>query len=344
MTDQAPERETAGPLTDEERLRHELEKWATRSDPWTGPQSMTAEEGYNAAIEEVVGILNLHRLDAERAARAEPGRVEWVDWLEDQLAAVYAKGYTSRVSPPVIIAELCDDYLDRSGAMLGHVRDKAAALETHGDAERAARAPERERLLVELAAAIPGTCDWGGCDNNALLARHDPGKGWLPVCQWHAGSAGAAELAPITAVAFEELWEQAARAEPGLACQVDVWDGPYKMKCGRSIVDGECGRHGKVLATLETVRAARAEPQPPADDWWHYPDADAVRAARAPEGGEEPGKVSGDECWRCGGPCRHGKRAAIDVDHLRCGQCGDDLLPEHIEGHLLSEGRTMSAK
>jgi hypothetical protein len=94
------------------------------------------------------------------------------------------------------------------------VEHLAKELAARLDAERAARAPERERALVELAAAVPGTCDWGGCDNNALLARHDPEKGWLPVCQWHAGSAGAAELAPITAVAFEELWEQAARAEP----------------------------------------------------------------------------------------------------------------------------------
>jgi hypothetical protein len=64
----------------------------------------------------------------------------------------------------------------------------------------------REALLLELQAAIPGTCDWGGCDNNALLARFDPEKGWLPVCQWHAGDASAADLAPITAVAFEEQW------------------------------------------------------------------------------------------------------------------------------------------
>lgn len=64
---------------------------------------------------------------------------------------------------------------------------------------------ERDKLLVELMAAVPGTCDWGGCDNNALLARFSDERGWLPVCQWHM-DAVAAELAPITAVAFEELF------------------------------------------------------------------------------------------------------------------------------------------
>ena len=76
----------------------------------------------------------------------------------------------------------------------------------------AARAPEG--LLVDLAASIPGTCDWGGCDNNALLARHDEKRGWLPVCQWHAGDASAADLAPITAVAFEDVWDRALAASP----------------------------------------------------------------------------------------------------------------------------------
>lgn len=38
-----------------------------------------------------------------------------------------------------------------------------------------------------------------------------------------------------------------------------------------------------------------------------------------------------------------GAAAVIDADTLRCGQCGDDLLPEHIEGHLNSEGRTLLA-
>jgi hypothetical protein len=31
-----------------------------------------------------------------------------------------------------------------------------------------------------------GTCDWGGCDDEAVLARHDPAVGWLPVCGHHA--------------------------------------------------------------------------------------------------------------------------------------------------------------
>jgi hypothetical protein len=30
----------------------------------------------------------------------------------------------------------------------------------------------------------------------------------------------------------------------------------------------------------------------------------------------------------------------LDPDRLRCGRCGDDLLPEEVEGHLNSEGRS----
>ena len=69
-------------------------------------------------------------------------------------------------------------------------------------------ADQRTALLLELQAAVPGTCDWGGCDNDALLARFDSEKGWLPVCQWHAGDASSADLAPITAIAFAEFWDR----------------------------------------------------------------------------------------------------------------------------------------
>lgn len=31
----------------------------------------------------------------------------------------------------------------------------------------------------------------------------------------------------------------------------------------------------------------------------------------------------------------------LDVDRLRCGDCGDDLLPSEVRGHLLAEGRLM---
>lgn len=27
-----------------------------------------------------------------------------------------------------------------------------------------------------------GTCDWGGCDREAVKWRYDPMFGWLPVC------------------------------------------------------------------------------------------------------------------------------------------------------------------
>lgn len=62
-------------------------------------------------------------------------------------------------------------------------------------------------LLMDLAASVPGSCDWGGCDNHALLARFDAARGWLPVCQWCAGTAGAADLAPITALPLGEGWD-----------------------------------------------------------------------------------------------------------------------------------------
>ena len=29
------------------------------------------------------------------------------------------------------------------------------------------------------------------------------------------------------------------------ACAEPVWDGPYKMTCGLTLVDGKCGRHGR---------------------------------------------------------------------------------------------------
>ncbi len=31
----------------------------------------------------------------------------------------------------------------------------------------------------------------------------------------------------------------------------------------------------------------------------------------------------------------------FDVDRLRCGQCGDDLLPDELIGHLYAEGRVI---
>jgi hypothetical protein len=61
------------PLT-ADRLRSELEAWATRVNPWTGPASMTAEDGYNAAIEEVVAILNYRDHDARVAAPSDARR------------------------------------------------------------------------------------------------------------------------------------------------------------------------------------------------------------------------------------------------------------------------------
>lgn len=47
------------------------------------------------------------------------------------------------------------------------------------------------------------------------------------------------------------------RASDEAACPIDIWDGPYKVKCGRLLVDGECGRHGRT-ADPEQVADYRA--------------------------------------------------------------------------------------
>lgn len=55
-------------------------------------------------------------------------------------------------------------------------------------------------------------------------------------------------------------------------------------------------------------------------------------------------KVGPDPVYWAG--YRDGKARAASpspaVDRLRCGKCGDDLLPSEVEGHLNSEGRTSS--
>lgn len=51
------------------------------------------------------------------AIRAERERV---------CAAVYAEGHST--SAPVAVAKVCDETLDRSGALLGRVRDAARAI------------------------------------------------------------------------------------------------------------------------------------------------------------------------------------------------------------------------
>lgn len=96
-------------------------------------------------------------------------------------------------------------------------------------------------VLRRVVAAVPGTCDWGGCDDPALLARFDEQRGeWLPVCQWHAADASSDYLAPITAIPFvaeyaalppaaarEEAREEADRLRAALewinhACDMDL--------------------------------------------------------------------------------------------------------------------------
>lgn len=39
------------------------------------------------------------------------------------------------------------------------------------------------------------------------------------------------------------LLRKVAKPEPE-SCAEPVWDGPYRMSCGRQLVDGKCGRHG----------------------------------------------------------------------------------------------------
>jgi hypothetical protein len=38
------------------------------------------------------------------------------------------------------------------------------------------------------------------------------------------------------------------------ACAVEVWDGPYKMKCAYMIVNGRCVRHGAGKAVYEVTK------------------------------------------------------------------------------------------
>lgn len=45
------------------------------------------------------------------------------------------------------------------------------------------------------------------------------------------------------------------------ACDVDVWDGPYRMNCGLTLVKGKCITHGD--STVRRWRAAQdAKPEP----------------------------------------------------------------------------------
>jgi hypothetical protein len=44
---------------------------------------------------------------------------------------------------------------------------------------------------------LPGSCDWGDCDNDALLARRVNEDEWLPVCVRHADDAVSVNLAPL---------------------------------------------------------------------------------------------------------------------------------------------------
>ena len=54
-------------------------------------------------------------------AEAEAKATALEERLELALAELYAKGLAERV----VVAELCDDYLDRSGGLLGRVRRRS---------------------------------------------------------------------------------------------------------------------------------------------------------------------------------------------------------------------------
>lgn len=64
-------------------------------------------------------------------------------------------------------------------------------------------------------------------------------------------------------------------------CAEPVWDGPYKMPCGRLIIEGECARHGMLKAS---TRGGAGEPPSPSLVAPHQ---------RAPEGKSEQAHGSG---------------------------------------------------
>lgn len=55
-------------------------------------------------------------------AGLEQGATDERRHIEDALRALYHDSIDT--SPKVLIAKLCDEYLDRSGALLGRVREK----------------------------------------------------------------------------------------------------------------------------------------------------------------------------------------------------------------------------
>lgn len=48
---------------DDAELRSLLEDWVTRTNPWTAAPGMTAADGYAAATEQIITILNATRND-----------------------------------------------------------------------------------------------------------------------------------------------------------------------------------------------------------------------------------------------------------------------------------------
>jgi hypothetical protein len=53
---------------------------------------------------------------------------------------------------------------------------------------------------------------------------------------------------------------------PTEACAETVWlDGVYRTTCGRAIVQGECGTHGKNVLTRPFVHPTPNAPSQPAD-------------------------------------------------------------------------------
>lgn len=69
---------------------------------------------------------------------------------------------------------------------------------------------DRLRLLNDSDA---GSCDWGGCDDMAVLARHDPALGWLPVCGHHAYALHLSVVSPTPA---SDHGSGAVEADPSL--------------------------------------------------------------------------------------------------------------------------------
>jgi hypothetical protein len=71
-----------------------------------------------------------------------------------------------------------------------------------------------------------------------------------------ANEAGGLDIADaILAAGYRKLAKAPdLEAHKEYACAVEIWDGPYKMKCSYMIVNGRCVRHGAGKAVYEAAK------------------------------------------------------------------------------------------